>query len=104
MIKRIMVPLDGSKTSEQVLPMAQRLAEATGAEVVLTNAIAGTKGFTGERARDMAQAERDAAKSYLAAVRAMLSAKGLSVEAAVEEGRPHIAISSLCDREKIDLV
>jgi nucleotide-binding universal stress UspA family protein len=35
MYKRVLVPLDGSKTAEGVLPHAQALAYSEGAEIVL---------------------------------------------------------------------
>ena len=40
-MKRILVPLDGSRLSESVLPLAEALARAWGAEVFLLQALRG---------------------------------------------------------------
>jgi nucleotide-binding universal stress UspA family protein len=39
MIKRILVPLDGSDLAESVLPYAEQIATKTGAEVLLLTSV-----------------------------------------------------------------
>lgn len=45
-----------------------------------------------------------AAKQYLAATEQELTAKGARVRTTIVTGRPHMAISPLCDVEAVDLV
>ncbi len=71
MYRRIVVPLDGSKVTEGVLPHIWRIAQATGAELVLLNVIERRKLAGGSYAISpyaSAMAERDltvAAHKYL---------------------------------------
>src|SRR5260370_16881287 len=76
MFKRILVPLDGSKRSERAIPVAARIARATGGtivfvEVVLPAVELGT--YTGDRTIELkpsAFARREeAAASYLESIR-----------------------------------
>ncbi len=45
MLKRILVPLDGSKRAEQALPVAARLARASGGAIVLLQAVTGPTAY-----------------------------------------------------------
>jgi nucleotide-binding universal stress UspA family protein len=45
MLKRILVPLDGSKRAEQALPVAARLARASGGAIILLQAATGPTAY-----------------------------------------------------------
>jgi len=102
MLKRIMVPLDGSRLAEQALPLASMLASALEAELLLVTAT-----INSDRADDLGplnEASSLAAEQYLAATEQELGGRGFRVRTAMATGRPHIAISSLCDLDHVDLV
>jgi nucleotide-binding universal stress UspA family protein len=104
MIKRIMVPLDGSDLAEQALPLASSLASAYDAEVLLASVIVAVEHYDGEDVGLVDEKGRLAAERYLATKEAYLTRKGVRVRATVAGGRPHVVISSLCDLEEVDLV
>jgi len=105
MIKRIMVPLDGSRLAEQALPLAGTLASAFAAELLIATATTTSDHHeSDDRFGLLNEAGRLAAEQYLEATEQELGAKGFRVSTAISTGRPHIAISSLCDLERVDLV
>jgi nucleotide-binding universal stress UspA family protein len=105
MIKRIMVPLDGSQLAEQALPLARSLASTFEAELLLTMAVVSGDHYTSdEHSGILAEAGRLASEQYLAAKEQQLVEAGFHVRTAVATARPHIAISSLCDLERVDLI
>jgi nucleotide-binding universal stress UspA family protein len=104
MIKRIMVPLDGSDLAEQALPLASTLASIYDAELLIASVIAAVEHYDGEDRGIVDEDGRLAAERYLAVKEADLDRKGVRVRATVAAGRPHIVLSSLCDLEEVDLV
>jgi nucleotide-binding universal stress UspA family protein len=105
MIKRIMVPLDGSHLAEQALPLARTLASTFEAELLLTMAVVSGDHYVNEETEGMlAEAGRLASEQYLGATQQQLANEGFHVRTAVASARPHIAISSLCDLERVDLI
>jgi len=108
MIKRIMVPLDGSLLAEQALPLACTLASAFEAELLLTSAVHSSDQYGHyageENAGDLEEAGRLASEQYLSAREQQLAAEGFRVRIRTAPGRPPIVISSLCDLEGVDLV
>jgi len=75
---RLLVPLDGSHLAEAVLPLAERLAAACGATLVLLHVVerAAPADVHGERHLTSAPE----ARAYLEAVANLLRARGLAVE------------------------
>jgi nucleotide-binding universal stress UspA family protein len=104
MIKRIMVPLDGSDLAEQALPLASTLASAYDADLLLASVTVAVEHYDGEDMGLLDEGGRLAAERYLATKQEDLTRKGVRVRATVGAGRPHIVISSLCDLEEVDLV
>jgi len=104
MIKRIMVPLDGSDLAEQALPLASTLASIYDAELLLASVIVAVEHYDGEDLGLVDEGGRLAAERYLAAKEADLDRTSIRVKATVAAGRPHIVISSLCDLEEADLI
>ncbi|HXG35978.1 MAG TPA: universal stress protein [Dehalococcoidia bacterium] len=86
MLKTVLVPLDGSPLAEGVLPYAESLAQASGAELFLLTAIpeVATSGeYFGQR--DL-QKESEQAREYLAATSKQLSDLGLKIRTDVIVG------------------
>src|SRR5947209_5475945 len=92
MYRRIVVPLDGSKVAEGVLPHIWGIAQATGAELVLLKVIERRHLAGGSYAISpdaSVIAEKDltaAAQKYLGGVAELLRARGLAVQRAVIPG------------------
>jgi nucleotide-binding universal stress UspA family protein len=104
MIKRIMVPLDGSHLAEQALPLARVLASTFEAELLLTMAVPSGHYVNEVNEGVLVEAGRLASEQYLGTTEQQLADEGLHVRTAVTLARPHIAISSLCDLERVDLI
>ncbi len=107
-VRRILVPLDGSPLAETALRPALELADKFGAELVLAQALQwATQAFIfGVPEVNIAQVDEDltnAAKSYLASAKDRLNA-GRKVETAVLHGPPADALLSLVSKQEIDLV
>jgi nucleotide-binding universal stress UspA family protein len=86
--RRILVPLDGSKTSEAVLAHAQALAKADGSELVLLQVVNSAGEIFNDPsigADDLSAAEA-AETSYLEGVLARIKSEGASATIEVREG------------------
>ncbi|UCB43663.1 MAG: universal stress protein [Dehalococcoidales bacterium] len=92
-LKRIVVPLDGSRESEAVIPHVAWLASGLGAEVVLFQVLAGsyhtitTKGYeyTIDREQQIASAEIPA-EDYLERIGKQLNENGMTLGLEVKPG------------------
>lgn len=132
MIKKILVPLDGSGLAERALPYASELAAALGAELVLLGVAPAPPGrwggvfkavdamMTGLQAPEttedldkslhpiskdsqMASLEAEVKRGMMPAVE-RLRERGLKVEAVVTFGRPAGGILRYAHGEKVDLI
>lgn len=102
MIKRILVPLDGSELAECVLPHAVALSRALGASLLLLRIEGGKPGDMNTVAWRLGKAE---AEAYLQELSGRLTADGAkAVEWRVEEGRASEQILQRANKEKADLV
>src|SRR5689334_18732110 len=74
MFQRILVPLDGSKRAEQAIPIAAKLAHASGGSIVLLHAVTALINFarysmeSSIMTQDVIAAATEKAKVYLAKV------------------------------------
>jgi len=96
MLQRILAPTDGSPESERALPLAEQVALAQGAEILLT-LIVDQPPYAIGRPPDPIPEEMAAAQ--LATLEARLTASGLRTRALVERGP---IASTLLDREKAE--
>ena len=103
MFDRVLVPLDGSDVSEQILPYAADLARASGAGLDLLRvcdtsdpALAGRS--DGHMLTKLVGALRSEAESYLQTVIATVDFAGLRVGAGVEEGSISSTIADVAGR------
>ena len=112
MFRKILVCLDGSSLSEQILPYATEAALRFGGKVVLlqvitissTIAAAAEPGLPPEVLLDELRREGAKAKAYLERTAQPLQEKGLDVTCVVLQGMPGNAIVSYSTQNEVDLV
>lgn len=107
MIKKILLPLDGSKFSEESLPYAIELAQKFEAEILLVWAlhpIVIMSDYGAASYQAIAAMEEAEAKNYLAQQKKELQEKGLAIETRIIEGPVADAIIDLSGQEDIDLI
>ena len=110
MFQKILVPLDGSKRAERILPHVEALAGKFGAKLVLVSIVepilSGVSPYGNGSYYIAEELERRtaAANAYLANLQETLSAKQLDVKTLVEYGPPVMALQDIAEREKVDLI
>ena len=110
MYETILVPLDGSKRAEAILPHVERLARLYGAEVVLLQVVDPPPRIEVPEEFDMAlhqrQLERLAqrAQDYLSGLEDEFRENGIRARKRIVHGPVVEAILTTADREKADLV
>ena len=103
MVKKILVPLDGSREAEAVLPEAVQLAECCGAELLLLQ-VAFAHVFPGLDPTEEEVQVIGNAEGYLAEVAKRLTGSGLPVRTAVRYGRPIAQILDHIASKGVDMV
>lgn len=111
--RRILVPVDGSSWAESVLPLAQRLAAVSGAELIVAHIVpvpelTETAPLEAEdvalRERLVARNER-VARTYVERVRGRAAEKGLKVRGLIRRGDDvRTSLLEIIAGEDIDLV
>lgn len=105
MIRRILVPLDGSRSAERAIPHAVVLARVFGAHLHLLRVLPREAGGGLEPVDPLAwRIARASAASYLTDLARDLETKGLTIEAEVQEGLPSDIIVSTVARGRFHLV
>jgi nucleotide-binding universal stress UspA family protein len=111
LVKRILVPLDGSKVGEAALPYAVGLAQELGAELVLYQVLkhivlVAAEGATMSSAmyEEEEKHRRASAMAYLEGVRKGVREKGLSISSALGSGPPADQIIDYAEANAIDLI
>jgi nucleotide-binding universal stress UspA family protein len=108
MYQKILVPLDGSELAECVLPHVKAIASGCDVkQLILLRVVEPLHG--GEIPSDISsevlqEADINAAKEYLAKIKAQLSKEGFDVEAEVLTGRSAEIISDFAQRNEVDLI
>jgi nucleotide-binding universal stress UspA family protein len=113
-IKRIILPLDGSITSEDVLPYVMELAGATGAEIILlsvnsfpdipSDRPASAKPSWEEYALILMKEVREQASSYLERISEEFDQHGIKTQTQVVFGGVAESILKAAEDEKADLI
>jgi len=106
--RKIVVPLDGSEPSEDILPVVERLAGPRDLTIVLFKVIdplaSSALSEASMRPDELMALRREDAERYLAKVGEPLMGKGLRVERAVRFGRAAETIAAVAGRERADLI
>lgn len=103
MYKTILVPLDGSPTSELALPMALSLARALAAQLVLTEVVHGSLG-NGAVSHDSGIRAMDEAAAYLSAVATRLGDDGVDIQTTTPFGSAVAGILDAVELHQADMV
>jgi nucleotide-binding universal stress UspA family protein len=104
MYKRILVPLENTKTDRAILEHVVQLAKHDSASIVLIHV---ADGFAARNIKQLELRESEEMKKdreYLEATAERLSAEGLHVDAVLATGDPTAEITAAADREKCDLI
>ena len=112
MYKSILVPLDGSKRAEAILPHVEELAQRYEAEVILLQVVEsvpvvmGLDGAYMSLSLQQEELERRTkeAESYLAALQGEFRGKGIEAQRRVGHGSVVQAIIEAAEREGADLI
>lgn len=110
MFQRILVPLDGSLRAEQALPMAARLARASGGAVLLVRVVGPPIDYGGGLAQaplmteQVIETELDQANSYLKRVTQAPLLAGVETQAEVMFGFPVQHILDVAGSRAADLI
>jgi len=110
MFEIILVPLDGSKRAEAILPHVEALSHCVGAQVVLLQVIEPVllpydpQGYMPEMDVERTEVRRQEASAYLEEVAARLKGAGVDVRIRIEEGPVVETILELCAVDKPRLI
>ena len=109
MVKKILVPLDGSSLAEAALPHAEGLAQQFGAQVVLLRVVVSPYAIVAPdlvlAGYDPNQHELEAhGEQYLKSVASQLEAKGLAVKTVLSDGPVAEAILEHAANEQADMI
>jgi len=108
MLKRILVPLDGSSRAEQVLPVAARLAQASGGTIILLHVVTITQEamtYGTFFPPDALDVSAGGGRNYLGQLIQRLHLTGMAaVEKYVVIGNPAEKILSLAQEQDVDLI
>ena len=98
-IKKILVPVDGSEMSSQILPIVTAFARAHSAEVLLLHVIEGTPAL---HPVDSLTRTPDEARALVGDLARRL--EGVRTRTLVEKGSPSVVILDTARHEQVDLV
>jgi nucleotide-binding universal stress UspA family protein len=106
--KKILVPLDGSATSEAILPEIEKLASAFGASISLLHVVP-ILIFSGSmepvvQYETITEALIKEGEAYLRTIEKRLKDKGLTVERHLQQGNEAQLILEHSDQKDIDLI
>ena len=110
MLKRILVPLDGSARAEQALPVAARLAQAVGGTVVLLRVVTIPNEFVAYvtlepiATQTVINEALDEARNYLKRLASSDNLQGIHTETEVLLGQAAATILSVVDSHHIGLI
>ena len=101
MIDRLLVPLDGSRIAEQILPHLRRLLHRRDAEVILVRAAVPPPMENGMLIADTLLA---AAREYLTKTQDLLRDQGIQVRSVVRLGSPPVVILDVAQEERATMI
>lgn len=113
LIKRILVPLDGSKVAEQIVPHAEELAKVMGGQIILFQAhesllkMMPPESFSAiseEEIKVAIKHKEEDAKGYLKTIAGPLREMGLTVSEVVASGNPADVILDYAASNAVDII
>ena len=104
MFKKILVPLDGSKTAEAVIPFAGEIAARSGAELLFVVAVQEAGVWEARLSLGGRGREAEIAADYLATVEKDVVGEGQKVETQVLDGEAAEAVLAAVDDCGVDLI
>lgn len=110
LVKRILMPLDGSRVGEAAIPCAETLARTLGAELFLFHVVepvtvwAGFEGGAYHTAPQDEARQKASAIAYLQGIGGRLREKGLSASSAIASGSVADQIIDYATTKAIDLI
>ena len=115
MLKRILVPLDGSPLAESALAVAARIAHSSDGTIVLLRVIGVPTTYTPyvygsdmaqspQLAQDLIDMEQENAEKYLAEIARLDILMGIQVESTIIPGSAGMSILDTAKEEKVDLI
>jgi len=111
--RRLLVPLDGSRVAESVLPLATRIARASGAELLIAHVIPEPELVeTGpleaddyELRRQVGERNERVARKYVEQIRSRLTCSGIAARGLVlPDGDVRSSLARLVEDEQCDLL
>jgi len=103
MFKKVLVPLDGSRIAERILPRVEKLVECCQAEVHLFQAVVSYE-IVPEKEKEHRERLFHEASEYLEKVAARLRKRKVKVRAVVVSGRDAVQICDYARKQKFDLI
>ena len=111
MYKKIIVPLDGSKRAESILPHVADLAHLANSEIIFLQVIEHQYIFTDPHGYNYIgveeisnEAQIKQAETYLAGIEGEFNDKNITAKSVVEVGSVAHSIIRIAEREEIDLI
>jgi nucleotide-binding universal stress UspA family protein len=110
MYKKILVPLDGSKRAERILPHAEEIALSCDAEVILVRVIEpvpyvmGPEGIPVTLHEQELEQRTKQAETYLTAQKGKFREKGIKVKSKILHGPVVETIIDTAEQESVDLI
>ena len=104
MFKKILVPLDGSKIAEAVIPFASEIASRSGAELLFVTAVQHVGVWDATLSLQVLKRESEIAADYLATVERDVAGDGQKVTTQVLDGDAAEAVLAAADEGGVDLI
>ncbi len=103
MYKKVLVPLDQSKTAEEVLPTVIQMAKKFESEVTLINILEIIPLLPSHRKEEY-RILKEKAETYLGEIKKRLDSSGISGHIAIETGDPGLGVCRYAEANGTDLV
>lgn len=103
MYEHILVPLDGSKVAEEVIPTALVMAEKFGAKVTLINVFEVIPLLPSDKEREY-ETLRSKGEAYLSGIKGHFAERGIPVSLVLKAGDPALVICQYADEEDVELI
>ena len=104
LVRKILVPLDGSEEGKTAVPWADTLAQTLGAELILFQVVATVEALVPSYTSPGSDREKASAMAYLEGVEKSLTGRGLRTSRAVAFGPPADEIIDYAKANAIDLI